>query len=88
MTSIYLPGKLIRTDSWTFGLEHEFEREYTQEIKNITQTYLKNTHTNIEKINQKTSVCNISADKEKLASSLVKSQLSSIIDKNEECQDG
>ena len=88
MTSLDLPGKLIRTDSWTFRLEHEFEREYSQEIKNITQTYVKKTHTTIKKINQKTSVCNILADKEKLAGSLVKSQLCSITDKNEECQDG
>ena len=88
MTSLNLPGKLIRTDSWTYGLEHEFEREYTQEINNITQTYVKKTHTTIKKINQKTSVRNILDDKEKLTGSLVKSQLCSITDKNEECQDG
>ena len=88
MTSLNLPGKLIRTDSWTYGLEHEFEREYTQEINNITQTYVKKTHTTIKKINQKTSVRNILDDKEKLTGSLVKSQLCAITDKNEECQDG
>ena len=53
-------------------------RSYEDELREKDEYYL----------DQGTSVYDILADKEKLAGSLVKSQLCSITDKNEECQDG
>ena len=101
-----LPAKFIRTDSSTFGLEHE--REFKQESKNISQISTKKTPIKImlghrsykyelrekeaycyqENGDQSTSAYNILADKEKLASSLIKSRMCSSVDKNEVCQRG
>jgi hypothetical protein len=100
MTSLDFPGKLIRTDSSTFGLEHQFERE-SQNIAKKTpikillghrsyqeELHEKQAYYDQENTDQSTKAYDILADKEKLASALVKTRMCSSIDKNEECQHG
>lgn len=100
MTSLDSPGKLIRTDSSTFGLEHQFERE-SQNIAKKTpikimlghrsykeELHEKQAYYDQENTDQSTRAYDILADKEKLASALVKTRMCSSIDKNEECQHG
>jgi hypothetical protein len=100
MTSLDFPPKLTRTDSSTFGLKHQFEREF-QNIakKTLTKIILghrsyqdelheKQAYYDKENGDQNTSAYEILADKEKLASALVKTRMCSSVDKNEECQHG
>jgi len=96
MTSLDFPAKLTRTDSSTFGLEHQFERESQNIAKKTTTKILLGHRSYQDELREKeayydqenTSVYDILADKEKLASTLVKTRMCSSVDKNEECQHG
>jgi len=84
MTSLDFPPKLTRTDSSTFGLEHQFERESQNITKKTSAKILLGHRSYQDELHEKEAYY----DKEKLASALVKTRMCSSIDKNEECQHG
>ena len=88
MTSMDLPGKLIRTDSSTFGLEHEFERKYKNISKKAPTKILLGHRSYQEELHEKEAYHVVVVDKEKFASSLFKTRMCTTVDKNEKCQHG
>jgi len=86
MSSLDLPAKLTRTDSSTFGLEHQIQREANISKKTPTKILLGH-RSYQEDLHEKEAYYDFSVDK-KLATSFVKTRMCPSFDKKEECQHG
>ena len=78
------PFKLTRTDSSTFGLEHEKERKYKNIAKKTPTKILLGHRSYQEDLHEKEAYYDVPLDKEKLTNSLFKTRMCS----NAECQHG